>query len=59
MVDVRKRVASKNANVIIVMVLIVVVTARCNSVVEHPLMVRWVVGSIELFLVADGAPRLV
>ena len=38
--------------------------ARSNSVVEHPIMVRWVVGSIphgqliELFLVSASAPRL-
>ena len=39
--------------------------ARCSSVVERPLMVRMVVGSItngepiEQFLVPDSAPRLV
>ena len=39
--------------------------ARCSSMVEHPLMMRWVVGSIlhggpfELFLVPASVPRLV
>ena len=39
--------------------------ARCSSVVERPLMMRWVVGSIlhggsiDLFLVPPSVPRLV
>ena len=45
--------------------LIITLGARCSSVVEHPLLVRWVVGSIphcgliKLFIVPASAPRLV
>ena len=41
------------------------VGAACSLVVEHPLMVRWVVGLIlsdgptELFLISDSAPQLI